>query len=83
MIPEVARDYAFQEAELADAVLVIGTSGEIMPACLIPHIARQNGARIIEINPGFSVYQNHITHIHLASEAGKMLPRLAQGVIGG
>ncbi len=82
MIPNKVREKAFLESELADAVLVIGTTGEVMPASLIPHIARQRGARIIEINPGYSAYQNYITHIHLAGAAGEILPLLAQGVIG-
>ncbi|MCF7918297.1 MAG: NAD-dependent deacylase [Candidatus Cloacimonetes bacterium] len=79
-IPELARDRAFGEAEMADVVLVIGTTGEIMPACLIPRLAWQRGAKIIEINPGYSAYRNTITHIHLSGAAGIILPLLVKGL---
>jgi NAD-dependent protein deacetylase/lipoamidase len=82
MIPAKAREHAFREAELADAMLVIGTTGEVMPACMIPYIARQQGARIIEINPGYSAYQNRVSHIHICQPAGIALPRITKGLLG-
>ena len=59
-------------------MLVIGTTGEIMPASQIPIIAKQNKAIIIEINPEESAYTNTITDIHLkekASIAGKEIDK--------
>lgn len=82
MIPEQARDRAFNEAEDADVVLVIGTTGEIMPASMIPYVSKQQGAEIIEINPGYSSYQNRITDIHLIEQAGKIMPKLVQEILG-
>jgi len=81
-IPEIASNRAFDEAEHADVVLVIGTTGEIMPACLIPRLAHQHGAKIIEINPGYSSYRYSITDIHIALKAGEVLPLLAKGILG-
>ncbi|MCK5822621.1 MAG: NAD-dependent deacylase, partial [Bacteroidales bacterium] len=49
-IPEYANTMSQNEAQNAEVFLVIGTTGEIMPASLIPHTAKQNGAKIIEIN---------------------------------
>ena len=46
-IPQEAYSKSLLEAEVADVFLVIGTTGEIMPACLVPQIAKRNGAKII------------------------------------
>jgi NAD-dependent deacetylase len=81
-IPAKAHARAFEEAELADVVLVIGTTGEIMPACMIPRLAWQRGAKIIAINPGYSAYRNNITHIHIPGAAGTILPLLVKGILG-
>lgn len=75
-IPEYASYKSFQEAEQADAVLVIGTTGEVMPACHIPIIAHRNGATIIEVNPEPSNYTDSITDIYLPGKAGAVLPLL-------
>ncbi len=49
-IPEKALQRSYQEASLADVFLVIGSSGEVMPACQIPTLAKARGARLVEIN---------------------------------
>ncbi|MCJ7481535.1 MAG: hypothetical protein MUO31_01065, partial [Thermodesulfovibrionales bacterium] len=33
-----------------DVFLLIGSSGEVMPACQIPSLAKARGAKLIEIN---------------------------------
>ncbi len=68
-IPEPARTNSFAETEKADAFLVIGTTGEVMPACMIPHIARENGAKIIEININPSAFTRTTTSIFLQGPA--------------
>jgi NAD-dependent deacetylase len=50
-IPEKALQRAYQEASQADLFLLIGSSGEVQPACQIPPLAKARGARVIEINP--------------------------------
>lgn len=68
-IPENALKKSFELAKKADVILVIGTTGEIMPASQIPIIAKQNNALIIEINPETSNYTHTITDIHLKEKA--------------
>ena len=46
---------AYQEALKADVFLVVGTSGLVYPAAHIPMYAKENGAKIIEINPGKTI----------------------------
>lgn len=81
-IPQEAIERSFAHSELADALLIIGTTGEIMPASMIPRLFRQRGAKVVEINPGYSAYQNSITHIHIAEPAGEVMPRLVREIIG-
>ena len=64
-IPEPARNRSFKEAEIADVFILIGTTGEIQPASMIPMITKRNGTKIIEINIEESNFTNSITDIFL------------------
>lgn len=72
-IPEPARTNAFAETEKADTFLIIGTAGEVMPACMIPHIAHENGAKIIEINISPSAFTRTTTSIFLQGPATSVM----------
>ena len=75
-IPEYANKKSFEEAEKCDLFIVIGTTGEVMPASMLPHVAKKNGAMIIEINPEFSLFTKQLTDIHLKGKASDMLLKL-------
>ncbi|HIE25768.1 TPA: NAD-dependent protein deacylase, partial [Candidatus Poribacteria bacterium] len=60
-IPEQAYKNSFADAEKAEVCLIIGSTGEVMPASYVPQTAKQNGAVIIEINPEESGFTNQIT----------------------
>ncbi len=75
-IPEPARTRAFQEAEKTDLMLVIGTTGEVQPASLVPVIAKEQGAIVIEINTNKSNFTDTITDIFLEGQAGKIMYRI-------
>lgn len=77
-IPGEAYSNAFADAEKADVCIVIGSTGEVMPAAYIPHTAKANGAVIIEINPGESKFTYPITDIYLQGKAGPFLERMAK-----
>ncbi len=79
-IPEPAHSASLREAEIADVFLVIGTTGEIYPAAMIPKIAKKNGAQIIEVNVSPSSYTYEITDIFLQGKAGEILPALVEEV---
>jgi len=78
MIPEPARTLSFREAELADVFLLVGTTGEVMPACLVPEEAKRNGAAIIEVNTEPSNYTPHLTDVFLKGKATDVLRRLVR-----
>ena len=49
-IPEKALQRSYQEASEADLFLIVGSSGEVQPACQVPPLAKARGAKLIEIN---------------------------------
>ncbi len=75
-IPEEANIRSFEEAEKCDVFVVIGTTGEVMPASMLPPTAKNAGAKIIEINPEESYFSHHLADIHLKGKAGEVLPLL-------
>lgn len=75
-IPEQTNALSFHEAETADVFLLIGTTGEIMPASMIPHVAKRNGATIIEVNPEESNYTKSITDVFIRAKATEAMTRL-------
>jgi NAD-dependent deacetylase len=68
-IPEEAMKKSIYLATNCDLMIVIGTTGEIMPASQIPYLAKENKAKIIEINPEKSAYTDTITDIYLSMKA--------------
>jgi len=75
-IPRNAFEKSIYLMENADTVLVIGTTGEVMPASELPYIAKEKGAKIIEINIEPSTYTNKITDIFLKDKATKASEKL-------
>ena len=81
-IPEDVSRESFAEAEAARVVLVVGTTGEVMPAAYIPVVAKEAGAVVVEINTSASSYTRDITDIFLQGKAGDVLSELAHEVCG-
>ena len=75
-IPERPMSRALFEAQRADVFLVIGTTGEVMPAAMVPATAKQHGATIIEVNLEESNYTGEITDIFLQGRAGEVMTAL-------
>lgn len=75
-IPMAAYQKSFDAAEIADVCIIVGSTGEVMPACLVPLKAKQHGAKIIEINPTDSEFTHKITDIHLKGKAGDIFKQL-------
>lgn len=79
-IPEAPLLAAYEAASLSDIFLIIGTTGEVMPANQIPFIAKNNGAKIIEVNPTESNYTDKITDIFLRGKAGEIMAKLSSAL---
>ena len=76
-IPEKAFEMSFKEASRCEVMLLIGTTGEVVPASMVPYEAKKGGATIIEINPEISVYTKTITDIFIPGKAGEIMNQLA------
>lgn len=79
-IPSEAYQKSMEAADKAETVLVIGTTGEVMPAAQIPYIAKQNGAKIIEVNTKASKFSHSITDIYLEGKASEVMRELMKNL---
>ena len=75
-IPEKALNKSVIESSRCDLMILIGTSGEIMPASQIPFMAKQKGAKILEINLTESNYTHSVTDLFLKGKATVIMTRL-------
>jgi NAD-dependent deacetylase len=79
---ESIYNQAFHEAEMADVVLVIGTTGIIRPASNVPIYAKETGAKIIEINTEASEYTNDITDVFINEKATVAMSEILELIKG-
>ena len=75
-IPHDAYYGSVDAAENCDAFIIIGTSGQVSPANLIPGIAKNHGAKLIEINMEPSTYTKRISDIFIQGKSGEILPKI-------
>jgi NAD-dependent deacetylase len=79
-IPQIPLTAAYEAADISDVFLIIGTTGEVMPANQFPLLAKENGATIIEINLSESNYTSVVTDIFLQGKATEMMGLLAEAL---
>ncbi len=77
-IPVKASIEADQEARKCDLILVVGTSATVYPASSIPLVAREGGAKVIEINLAETGLTHYVADLSLLGSAGDILPQLAE-----
>lgn len=75
-IPPNAASRSVEEISMADVLLIIGSTGEVMPAGMLPSIAKSNGATVIEINPKRSSFTESLTDLFLQGPAGAVSQEL-------
>jgi NAD-dependent deacetylase len=80
MIPQYAYQKSIEEAKKADVFIVIGTTGEVVPASLIPQMAKENGVKIIEVNPNPSYFTHSLTDVFLQGKATEVMSALLKEV---
>ena len=79
-IPVDALNRSFLLASSAQALIVVGTSALVSPANTIPATAKQNGARIIEINKERTHLTDSVTDVFIQGTAGKIIEALVAEV---
>jgi len=80
MIPPHDLLRSEQVASACDIMLVIGTSAEVHPAALIPVIAKQAGANVIEINPEKTSLTQRTSDFIVMGTAGEVMTRLVSEI---
>ncbi len=79
-IPRMAMSRAFEMASSAQALLVVGTSALVSPANNIPAIAKQNGAKLIEINKEKTHLTRRLIDVFLQGNASEIISRLVEKI---
>jgi NAD-dependent deacetylase len=77
-IPTEVHTASTQLAKQAEVCLVVGTGGQVMPACRIPYIVKNRGGIVIEVNLHDSDYSYTTSDYYLQGKAGTMLPELVR-----
>lgn len=80
MIPHRHLLRSEQVAANCDIILVVGTSATVQPAALVPIIAKQAGASVIEINRQRTVLSQRISDYMLMGNAGQIMTALVSQV---
>lgn len=81
ILPEEAIKEAYHLSMSAKIMLVVGTSGEVIPAAHLPYVAKQNGADIIEINMEPTALTRGVVDYFLQGRAGEMLSQLCKKIL--
>jgi len=75
-IPVDAMNRSFQLAASAEALMVVGTSAVVSPVNTIPAMAKENGAKVIEINKERTHLTDTVTDVFLQGSAGEIVQKL-------
>jgi NAD-dependent deacetylase len=78
-IPPDVLEVCFHETRQADCILVAGTSAQVYPAASFPHMIKERGGFLIEIN----LYETPLTPLAdcaLTGPFGEILPALVEQV---
>ncbi|MGV8073108.1 MAG: Sir2 family NAD-dependent protein deacetylase [Syntrophobacteraceae bacterium] len=70
------------QASKCDLMLIMGTSGVVYPAAMLPLMAKENGAKLIEINPKESALTERCD-LFLPGKTGEILPIILEKVLRG
>ena len=75
-IPAEALWRSRQAATDCDLMLVVGTSAVVQPAAMIPVIAKENGAKIVEINPERTPLTVDVSDYLIMGKAGEVMNQI-------
>ena len=79
-IPPMDLDRSQIAASSCDLMLVVGCSAVVQPAALMPVIARQSGATVIEINPEPTPLTGTTSILRVPEKAGKAMQAIVAAV---
>jgi NAD-dependent deacetylase len=76
MIPQEALWRSRQVSRDCDLMLVVGTSAVVQPASLMPLIAKESGAKVIEVNPESTPLTGNISDYLIKGKGGEIMNRI-------
>ena len=79
-IPTDALQNSFEEAKNCDCIIIAGTSAVVYPAASLPQIAKEGGARIIEINAEETHLSYSISDHFIKGKTGEILPLIVDEI---
>ena len=79
-IPYLPYQKSAEMAQNADVMIIVGTAGQVMPACSLPLSAKEHGAKIIEVNPQPSAFTGVITDLYFPVKAGEFFAELEKEI---
>ncbi len=74
-LPQKELALSYLAIDAAEAMIIVGTSGEVYPANTLPGRAKENGELIIEVNPQKTIF-SEISDYFLQGTAAQVLPLL-------
>ncbi|MCB2186816.1 MAG: NAD-dependent deacylase [Deltaproteobacteria bacterium] len=77
-IPQRAALTAMATAQSCQCMLVVGTSAMVAPASYLPGLAKQAGAKVVEINLEPSPLTGAVADLSIHAPASEVLPRLTE-----
>jgi NAD-dependent deacetylase len=80
MLPESALSEAFEVSRSCGLMLVVGTSAVVQPAASMPLLAKQAGAKVIEINPTETPLTPFVD-VHLEGKAADLVPQVVNRLL--
>jgi len=72
-IPAEVLRACFEETERSDCMLVVGTSGAVVPAASLPYTVKSNGGALVEVNPLRSEL-SYLCDVCVSAPSGEALP---------
>jgi len=78
-IPQQAAVQSYHLASRCKIILVVGTSAQVYPAAELPHVAKSNGAKIIEVNR-METNLTPMADLSLRGSSSEFLPALVEAV---
>ena len=70
-IPASAHARSREAAQRTDVMIVVGSTGEVFPAAMVPRWAAEAGAAIVEINPETSEFTRTVSDLHIPLRAAE------------
>nr|QGT50698.1 NAD-dependent deacylase [uncultured Elusimicrobia bacterium] len=80
-IPFMPYQKSVEMAQKTDLMIIVGTAGQVMPACSLPLAAKEHGAKIIEVNPQPSAFTGTVTDLYFPVKATEFFSKLEEELL--